>query len=256
MTILCYHSVQPDLPAPLAVHPETFEAHCAWLSTNRSVVPLAEAARRLDASGRLPRGLTCLTFDDGFSSLYDRVLPVLTRYRFPATVFLVAQTLTDAGHPVDWVDKPAKHDLTTLTADQVLEMQSAGTDFQSHSQAHLDLTRLSYDDCVRDLRESREFLESLLGKPVPLLAYPRGRHNEDVRAAAAAAGYTYAFSLPEGPEPAGRYSVPRVGLFRGNSVRTLQMKSARSYLPVRTSPAFDSVQRLRRTAFRRRGPAA
>ena len=244
MTILCYHSVEPDWNSPLAVTPEAFAQQAAWLGRSRRVLPVRDALPRLDARGRLPRGTTALTFDDGFAALHEHVLPVLTRHRLPATVFLVAQTLTPAGQPVDWVDTPGSQPLTTLTLDQVREMQDAGVDFQSHSWAHHDLTRLSYDECVRDLRESRELLSDLLGRRVTLLAYPRGLHDANVRRAAEAAGYTHAFALPETAEQPGDYAVPRVGIYRGNGSLTVRVKSARPYLGVRTS------ERVARTARR------
>jgi peptidoglycan/xylan/chitin deacetylase (PgdA/CDA1 family) len=245
MTILCYHSVQSDWTSPLAVDPESFEQQCAWLAGSRQVISLTDAVNRLDATGRLPRGQVALTFDDGFEALYEHMLPVLKRYRLPATVFLVAQTLTPAGQQVDWVDTPPEYQLTTLSRDQVLQMQSEGVDFQSHSYAHLDLTSLSFDDCVRDLRDSKEMLETLLGRPVPLLAYPRGRHDDGVRAAAARAGYSHAFTLPEGREAPGPYSVPRVGIYRGNSMRNVRVKTARSYLKVRTGSAYGVARQVR-----------
>jgi peptidoglycan/xylan/chitin deacetylase (PgdA/CDA1 family) len=247
MTVLCYHSVQDDWSSPLAARPAAFAEQCAWLARSRRVIPLSDAVTRLDRSGRLPRGLATLTFDDGFEAMYDIALPVLTRHKLPATVFLVAQTLTDAGQTVDWVDTPPDHPLTTLSRDQVLEMQAQGVDFQSHSYAHLDLTTLSFDECVRDLRESRELLETLLGRPVPLLAYPRGRHNADVQAAAARAGYSSAFTLPEGPERPGPYAIPRVGIYRGNSLANVRIKSSRPYLGLRTGRGYDALRRLRRT---------
>lgn len=254
MTILCYHAVQPGWTSPLAVDPESFARHCAWLARRKHVLPLVDAIDRLDSSGRLPRGLTALTFDDGFSGLYDHALPHLVSHQLPATVFLVAQTLTSAGQPVDWVDTPPRGDLETLSTDQVLDMQSAGVSFESHSYAHLDLTRLSFNDCVRDLKDSRDILESVLGHSVRLLAYPRGRHDEDVRAAAARAGYTHAFTLPEAREAAGPYAIPRVGLYHGNRVGDLRVKSARPYLTVRTGRAYQLLRQLSRTRARRRGP--
>ena len=246
MTVLCYHSVQSDWSSPLAMDPAGFAAHCEWLSKRKRVLPLSEAASRLDDSGRLPRGMTALTFDDGFEALYDYAMAPLRRYGLPATVFLVAQTLTSAGQTVDWVDTPPDHQLTTLSQEQVLDMQASGVDFQSHSYAHLDLTSLSFDSCVQDLRASKDLLESILGRTVPFLAYPRGLHDEGVRAAAARAGYSHAFTLPEGPEEPGPYSVPRVGLYRGNSVAGLRVKSARRYLGARTSGAYQLGQQLRR----------
>ena len=255
MTVLCYHSVEPGWASPLALEPDLFEAHCAWLSRHRQVLPLETAVGRLDRSCRLPRGVACLTFDDGFTGVYDHALATLQRYRLPATVFLVAKTLTSEGQPVDWVDTPAGFTLTTLTREQVQELQEAGIDFQSHSLAHRDLTRLGYRECVRDLRESKEILESLLGRKVPFLAYPRGRHDAEVWAAARAAGYTHAFTLPESREPTGPLAIPRVGLHRGNGVRNLQVKSTRAYLPARTSPVFPLIRRMRAGAQARAGTA-
>jgi peptidoglycan/xylan/chitin deacetylase (PgdA/CDA1 family) len=244
MTILCYHSVDPAWDSPLAVRPEEFEAHCAWLARHRTVVPLAEAVTRLDRSGRLPSGLAVITFDDGFTGVLDHALPVLARHGLPATIFLVAQTLTDEGLAADWVRTPPPWPLTTLTRDQVLEVSEAGVDLQSHSWAHLDLVDLGYDACVADLRRSRELLEDLLGGPVPHLAYPRGLHDAEVRRAAEAAGYRHAYGLPESAEDPGPYAVPRVGIHRGNSVRTLAIKSARAYLPVRHGPLGGMARRV------------
>jgi len=251
MTILCYHSVQPDWTSPLAVDPTLFAKHCSWLARCRQVVPLEDAVDRLDANGRLPRGVASLSFDDGFSEIYRHALPTLERYRLPATVFLVAATLTAAGHSVDWVDTPGSQPLTTLTREQILEMQAAGVRFQSHSWAHHDLTRLTFAECVSDLTESREFLSDLLARPVFLLAYPRGRHNAQVRHAAARAGYRHAFGLPEQAEHPGRFAIPRVGVYHGNTTTTLRVKSSHAYLAMRTTPAFPAFQRIARRVRRR-----
>lgn len=245
MSVLCYHAVNPTWNSPLSMHPDTFAAHCRWLARHRRVLPLGTAVRQVDGTCRLPRGTAALTFDDGFASLYAHAWPVLARHRLRATVFLVAQTLTGSGQAVDWIDTPPPHESETLTVDQVLEMQQDGVDFESHSNTHADLTRLSYAECLADLRESRDVLESVLQRPVRLLAYPRGRHAPHVRAAAQAAGYSHAFALPEGPETRGSHALPRVGLYRGNGVGVLRVKTASPYLPVRTGPAFQLVRRAK-----------
>lgn len=239
MSILCYHSLDPGWASPLAVPPGVFATHAAWLSRNRDLVPADRAAGAMSWRGTLPRRMSALTFDDGYEDLYEHALPVLARHRIPATVFLVAATLSD-GAAVDWVDDPPARALRTLSADQVLEMQDAGVTFGSHSRAHLDLMSLSYEDCVADLTGSRETLEEVLGRPVTLLAYPRGRHDSDVRRAAARAGYEAAFSLPEGREEISRFSVPRAGVYPHNGTAVLRVKTMQSYVPLR--------MRLRRTS--------
>lgn len=235
MSILCYHSVEPEWRSALAVTPEAFAAQCAWLAKHRQVVPLERAVDLLDSSYRLPSGVAALTFDDGFAELYTHALPSLLRYGFSATIFLVAETLTPGGRIVDWVDTPPRWPLRTLTIDQVLEMQERGVKFGSHSWAHRDLTTLSEAECVRDLRASRDLLEALVRQRISFLAYPRGLHHAHVRRAAERAGYERSFSLPEGPEPVGPHAVPRVGIYGGNGFITLAVKSSRWYLGMHRS---------------------
>jgi peptidoglycan/xylan/chitin deacetylase (PgdA/CDA1 family) len=235
VTILCYHSVDPAWESPLAMRPAEFAAHAAWVAKHRTVAPLSEAVPRLDSKGRLPRGMAALTFDDGFTGVLEHALPEVQRHGLPITVFLVAQTLTDEGLDPWWVRTPPSWSLTTLTVDEVLHLRDLGVDLQSHSWAHQDLPELDEDACEQDLRRSREFLEDLLQESVPYLAYPRGLHDEGVRRAARRAGYSHAFALPEGPESVDDYAVPRVGIHRGNSTRTLAVKAQRRYLDVRHS---------------------
>lgn len=243
MTILCYHSVHADWQSPLAVTPDDFRAQAAWLARRRSVVPVETAIASMSRSGRLPRSMSAISFDDGFTDNLETVAPILARWQLPWTLFVVAQTVSPGGRPVDWVDTPPPWALSTLSADQVLELHLSGVHIGSHSWAHRDLTRLSHRECVQDLRASRELLEDLVHSRVPLLAYPRGRHDAMVRHAAAAAGYTHALALPQGPETAGRYAVPRVGVFPGNTMATLRLKSSRGYLPIRTHRAWPAARR-------------
>lgn len=238
MTILCYHTVDPEWDSELAVKPGEFAAHCDWLVRNKTVIDLTEAVGRVDRTGKLPRGVTAMTFDDGFAGLHEHALPSLVRYGVPSTVFLVAETLTPQGREVDWA--PAGSG--TLTLDEVGEMAEAGVSFGSHSYSHHNLTGLSDDELARDLRDSRTLLEDLLHRSVPFLAYPGGRHDARVRAAARDAGYTHAFTLPDAPEPPGPYSIPRAGVYPGNGPAALRIKSSRWYLNVRTTKALPVLR--------------
>lgn len=244
MSIFCYHAVESGWESALAVPPDVFERQLQWIRRHHQVVPLSQAVARLDRRGRPPRRLSALTFDDGFTSVYEHAWPRLRRLALPATVFLVAETLTPPGRAVDWVDDAPSHPLTTMTCDQVLEMRASGVEFASHSFSHLDLTTLSYESCVADLRHSREVLEDLLERPVPFLAYPRGRNNAVVRTAAQAAGYTHSFSLPEWPEPTGPHGIPRVGLYPWNAARDMWGKAQPEYLALRTGRVFPLARRL------------
>jgi peptidoglycan/xylan/chitin deacetylase (PgdA/CDA1 family) len=190
--------------------------------------------------------MVALTFDDGFAQLEDHVFPALARHRLPATVFLVAQTLTPQGQPVDWVDTPPDWALETLTVDQVLAAAEQGVDFQSHTWSHPRLTELDGDECRAEMTRSRELLGDLLHRSVDYVAYPRGLHDEPTRRAAADAGYTRSFALPEAREEPGPHAVPRVGVWPGNGTLSLRAKTMPEYLPVRHSAVFPALRRLAR----------
>lgn len=239
MTILCYHTVEPDWRSPMAVPPDRFAEHCRWLATHREVVPLAD----LGVDGERDRRVA-LTFDDGLSGLHEHALPLLRRYRLPATVFVVTRTLLGAGGEVDWVDDPPAWPLRTMTRDQLLDLLDAGVDVQSHSHAHADLTTLDDAACLEDLRLSRQVLADTLGTEIRHVAYPRGRHDDRVRAHAAAAGYEAGYALPEGPEPPGRFAVPRVGVHGHNGLGTLRLKTLSAYASVRHHRAYAGVRPL------------
>ena len=245
MTILCYHAVDPTWRSPLAVTPAAFEDQMRWLASHRRVVALDEAMDAADDHFRLPRGMTAITFDDGFASLHDHAFPVLRELGLPSTVFVVAETLTAEGRAVDWVDTPPDDGpLQTLALAQLREMQAGGMAVGSHSFSHRVLTTVPVDEVEDDLRRSRQLLEQLLDRPVPFLAYPRGFHDDGVRRAAAAAGYRNSFTLPEAREPVGPHAVPRVGVYPGNGLRSLRLKHLRPYLAVRTSPIYPLIRRV------------
>lgn len=242
--ILCYHDVDPDWPSPLAVSPDEFRRQCEWLAEHREVVSLGDLVPHLDDRMLPPSGRVALTFDDGFQGVHDYALPIMAEYGWPATVFVVSDTLGPGGKAVDWVDGAPPGSRQTLTIAQLQELVDTGFDVQSHSAAHRDLTTLDEEECRQDLAKSKEQLEDVLGRPVEHLAYPRGRHNPTARRAAEAAGFRWGFSLPEVSEEVNRMAVPRVGIFPGNGPRTLAVKTRRSYLAFRHSQMFPLIRRL------------
>lgn len=244
MSVLCYHSVDADWDTPIAVTPDSFAQHSAWLHRCRTVVPALDLLEMQVASRRTPRRTVALTFDDGFADFIDGALPALRDYRLPATMFLVARTLEEGQGRADWLIPQPDVAPATLTESEVLELHAMGVSFGSHSWAHRDLRELTEEECVTDLRDSREMIEDLLHAEAPLLAYPYGHHAEHVRRAAATAGYRFALSLPQGPEPRGPHSMPRAGVYRGDNLTALRIKSSRWFIPARMASPYPRPGRL------------
>jgi len=248
VTLLCYHSIARGWDDPVSLEPADFERQCALLARRGTVVPLAQVAERLAAGAGLPPGTSVLTFDDGFADYAEFAVPILRRYRLPATMYVVAGSITDASLPVDWITGlPAADAPPLLTTDQIRELHAEGWSFGSHSMFHRDLPTLSEAECAADLAESRELLADLIGAPVTSLAYPFGRHTPHVRRAAEQAGYAFALALPDrGAEDGGRFAVPRTGIYRGNGILRFRMKTSRLFPALRGAPGYRAASTLAR----------
>jgi len=90
-----------------------------------------------------------------------------------------------------------------LTPEEVEEMHAAGMTIGSHTCSHPILARLEPETAARELAESRQLLESVIGAPVRHLAYPNGPGGENFDATtmrlAEAAGYRSACTSERGP---------------------------------------------------------
>jgi peptidoglycan/xylan/chitin deacetylase (PgdA/CDA1 family) len=124
LSILTYHRV---LPVPDPLRPgeavaDTFERQMAFLARHFAVLPLLEAARRLQ-KGFLPRRACCITFDDGYADNLTVALPILDRYRLPATVF-VATGYLDGGRMFN----DSAIEIVSRATGPVLDLRDLGLD--------------------------------------------------------------------------------------------------------------------------------
>lgn len=204
--VLMYHRVDPRVDAResgYGVTPKQFAAHLAWLAAHGYQPCKVQAFDAWFHGGAaLPRNSVLITFDDGFSSLYEYAMPLLGARGWPATVFLVSGRI---GQRDAWASQEfgTAGSNTLLDAGQITEMARHGIEFHSHSRTHPDLTALDDAALAEQVSGSRQELQDLLGRPVDYFAYPFGRHDARVRRAVEVAGYRLAFSVDPGFNRAG-----------------------------------------------------
>lgn len=109
------------------------------------------------------RALVSLTFDDGYRSVYDSALPLLTRYNVPSTQYLVSGYLGFSRY---------------MTRAQVEQFRDAGHQLAGHTVNHARLTDLSDTAIVYQLTQSQNDLESWFGVPIEDFASPFGAYND------------------------------------------------------------------------------
>lgn len=116
-----------------------------------------------------------LTFDDGHKSIYEIAFPLLKRYGFCITIFIVPT----------YMDKP-----NWLTWEQVDEMNKSGLiDIQSHTLEHKKISKMQASAIFCSLTQSKKILEERLNKPIQHLAYPFGRGSSLAQTLSRKAGF-------------------------------------------------------------------
>lgn len=149
-------------------------------------------------------GATCvvLTFDDGRSTDYFIVYPLLAQAGLRAEFFVNTATVGTKGY-VTWA--------------QMREMARSGMSFQSHGHEHVDLSRLNGRTLERQLSESKKRLEDGLGEPVDFPAVPYGLYNKQVIQVAHEQGYRGVCTSWSWPASPRQPTINRIGLYRHTS---------------------------------------
>jgi peptidoglycan/xylan/chitin deacetylase (PgdA/CDA1 family) len=203
--ILAYHSVD-DQRARVSVPLKRFVRQMHLLRTGG--VRCLTVSQLLADNG--PSPAVALTFDDGFRSVHEIVLPFLNDLGYVATAFPIVAGL---GKRTAWRNDEGElptYDL--MTANQLAELVTAGWEIGSHTMNHRCCVQRDAADLGRDLAESRDRLQDLLAVSVAGLAYPQGCHDDGAHRAAAENGYAWACTTVPGAlsGTAGRYDLHRV----------------------------------------------
>jgi len=182
LPILTYHSID-DSGSVISIAPALFRQQMAYLAEyGWQTLTLSEAVRHL-ASGRpTPPDAVVLTFDDGFENVYTEAFPVLERYGFRATVFLITDY---CGGAIDgYGPSAATGRLPVMDWPAIAEMHAYGVEFGAHTLTHPDLTRLSPQAAEHEMVTSKTVIQDRLGTTVDVFAYPYGSFNGAVKAIA------------------------------------------------------------------------
>jgi len=183
LPILTYHSLD-DCGSVLSTSPAAFARHLQTLrESGANVLSLRDGAERL-RRGDLPDRALVITFDDGFRTVLEHGLPLLSRHGFTATVFVVSGYV---GQTNSWPSQPAYlHRQRLLDWPEIRQLAAAGIDIGAHSRTHPHLPGLSGAEIEAEIVESRKEIEDQIGERVDSFAYPYGEYDEAVLAIASA----------------------------------------------------------------------
>lgn len=233
LPILMYHyvrtppSVKTDLLGyRLSVSPSDFAAQMDWLSQHGfHPVDFNDVRAYFAGVAPMPASPVMITLDDGYSDLYTTAYPILAAHGFKAVAYIVS----------GFVGQPRY-----VTAAQVVQIDHNGIEIASHTVDHADLARSSYAAVMRELVDSKQWLERLLGHPVLDFAYPSGQFNAQVVSEVIRAGYDTAVTTMSSVDHSltDRYLWTRVRVGGGESLAEFA-RGLGSPMPSSTTTVLD-----------------
>lgn len=196
LRILMYHRVA-RLAAydQLTVSPDRFAQQMQTLAQH-DVVSLEDGLQALQ-SGALRKQLIAVTFDDGYLDNLTEALPILQRYRIPATIFVTTRFCDQA------ISHPRYGDQATqrlhLDWDEVSMLaRTPGITIGSHTLSHPYLPTISDALAQQEIATSRTEIAARLQRPVAYFCYPSGDLSPRELQLVRHAGYAAAVSVAPG----------------------------------------------------------
>ena len=206
---LMYHSVSPDRDDPyrITVRPQRFEAQMRVIRRlGMHGVSIRELlAARAQGSWK-SAGLVGLTFDDGYDDFIDYALPVLQKYKFTATAFVLAGRF---GGDNAWDPEGPRKPL--MSVERLRIAADAGIEIGSHGLLHVSLPSASCQELQREIGLSRRILQQATAQHVGGFCYPYGHLNDQAVRAVQAAGYDYACAIWRSHWPE-QYALTRIAV--------------------------------------------
>jgi len=183
--IIGMHSIEDHVENPIELNTGHFDKLCSVLNEyGYETITLIELLDYIDYGRALPEKPVIITSDDGFQSVYTNAFPILKKYDYKMTVFLVTGAVCEteadrkkneyfeeynSGSPI----RPI------LIWPEIKEMYEYGCEFQSHTVNHVRLGIAPDETVLYELIQSKEDIESHLGNEVLFVALPKGNYNPD-----------------------------------------------------------------------------
>lgn len=186
--IIMYHQVGGALSIEgqlNAVSVKSFERQMKYLRKHGyHVISLDDLVQGINHGFQFSRNSVVITFDDGYEDNYSNAFPVLKKYAFPATIFMVSSSVGNPGF---------------LTWQQLLEMKDNRITIGSHTRSHSYLPDVkSKEELWDEIVNSKKELEAGLGVEVDFFSYPSGGYSEEIKEMVIKADYKGACATNRG----------------------------------------------------------
>ena len=230
--ILTYHQIGPAAPKgspfrSLSVDPKDFARQMAWLKL-LGYQGLSMSALMPYLTGESKGRVFGITFDDGYSNNLANALPILQKYGFSSTCYVVSQLV---GKTNVW-----DHDVGIASAPLMSEVElrawvAGGQEVGAHTRHHVHLNALPAQQAEIEIADSRAELQAMTNTKVAHFCYPYGEFSADHADMVRSAGYQSATTTFRGRchHKTDLFQLPRAPVPRSVTRLALWMKLATDY---------------------------
>lgn len=202
--IIGLHAIEDHIGEPIELYTEQFEELCRILKENGyETITFTDLLNYIDYGKALPEKPVIITSDDGYQDVYTNGFPILKKYGYKMTVFLVTGAIgnSDADRKTNkYFNERASVIRTILTWPEIIEMDEYGCEFLSHTVNHIRLGQSSDEEFLNELRQSKKDIESHLDKEVLFFAWPYDNNSPSKWPLIPVAGYRGAVRYGNGIE--------------------------------------------------------
>jgi peptidoglycan/xylan/chitin deacetylase (PgdA/CDA1 family) len=154
-----------------------------------------------------------LTFDDGYLDNIEHALPLLKKYGYTATCYIISGLL---GQHNIWEVAKGGTRKALMTETDVLLWKESGMEVGAHTTEHADLVTCHRDEVNRQVKACKAELEALIGTKVSAFAYPYGCYSNEVKEVISEAGFDTAVTADRARVASGDdlLELPRISVSR------------------------------------------
>ncbi|MHB8155406.1 MAG: polysaccharide deacetylase family protein [Candidatus Omnitrophota bacterium] len=187
--ILMYHNVDNE-EGTFFVSPENFAKQMEYIKKNGyQVISLDELVRSIQEKKPFKKNKVVITFDDGYKDNFQYAYPVLKKFSFPATIFLIS----------DFMGKTFSNKKEYLSWDEVILMSKDRISFGAHTKRHFYLGVIKDEKAaLEEIVGSKKAIEQKIDMPADYFCYPGGGFNEKAKELVMQAGYQGACTTNRG----------------------------------------------------------
>ena len=238
--ILTYHQIEnaPPRGTPmrsLYVSPRAFQIQM-WILKVLGYRGLSMTELSPYLSGERSGKVVGITFDDGYLNNLIHAAPILKKFEFTSTCYVVTDLM---GTTNSWDAGIGVPSASLMNLEELMQWKRLGQEIGSHTLTHRNLMQMNQASAEDEIVRSKGDLERKLGESIHQFCYPYGDYDSSHAALVQQAGYLGATTTKRGRVNSGLglggrvplnfFELPRIPIVRSTSWLQFLLKVVTPY---------------------------